>query len=260
MDKLQWFKFSYADWRMGKIQRCSEVTQARFINLCCLYWSKNGILSFEDAEIEIDEDHLNTLIRKKVISNTNDFINISFLDEQLNEVEDKTKDKSKSGKIGNLKRWHIGIYKRYENKEITYEEALLLSHTDSNPIATQSQSIADKSRVEKIRVEESREDKIIVKKINNIEDRKLKFSHTLKPFLENYGKDLINDFYLYWTEPNKSNTKFRQELQKTWSLERRLNNWSKNDSKFKGNAGNKNTQQGTSRLERFLNSAKESTD
>ena len=28
---------------------------------------------------------------------------------------------------------------------------------------------------------------------------------------------------------NKSNTKFKQELEKTWSLERRLETWAKND-------------------------------
>jgi hypothetical protein len=65
-----------------------------------------------------------------------------------------------------------------------------------------------------------------------IEERKLKFADTLKPFLETYGKDLLNDFFKYWTEPNKSNTKFKQELEKTWSLERRLETWSKNDKNF----------------------------
>jgi hypothetical protein len=67
---------------------------------------------------------------------------------------------------------------------------------------------------------------------NNIEERKLKFADTLKPFLQTYGKDLLNDFFKYWTEPNKSNTKFKQELEKTWSLERRLETWSNNDKNF----------------------------
>jgi hypothetical protein len=70
-------------------------------------------------------------------------------------------------------------------------------------------------------------------KENNIDVRKLKFADTLKPFLQTYGKDLLNDFFKYWTEPNKSNTKFKQELEKTWSLERRLETWSNNDNNFK---------------------------
>jgi len=48
-----------------------------------------------------------------------------------------------------------------------------------------------------------------------------------------YSKDLLNDFFKYWTEPNKSNTKFRQELEKTWDLERRLETWAKNDRGYK---------------------------
>ena len=79
MDKLQWFKFSYADWRMGKIQRCPEITQLKFLNLCCVYWGKECVLSYEDAEIEIDKEHIDLLIKKKIVLITDGFINISFL-------------------------------------------------------------------------------------------------------------------------------------------------------------------------------------
>lgn len=82
---------------------------------------------------------------------------------------------------------------------------------------------------------------IVNVKVNNnntIEFRKLKFSDTLKPFLDTYGKDFLNDFYNYWAEPNKSNTKFRYELEKTWDLKRRLETWAKNEKKFKTNFGN----------------------
>lgn len=67
---------------------------------------------------------------------------------------------------------------------------------------------------------------------NNITERKLKFADTLKPFLSVYGKELLNDFYFYWSEPNQSNTKMRFEMQKTWSIELRLKTWSKNDKNF----------------------------
>jgi len=75
----------------------------------------------------------------------------------------------------------------------------------------------------------------VKEKINNIDERKLKFASTLKPFIDIYGKDFLNDFYKYWTEPNKSNSKFKQELEKTWSLERRLETWAKNDKNFNNN-------------------------
>jgi hypothetical protein len=83
-----------------------------------------------------------------------------------------------------------------------------------------------------VQVQEKVQEKVQVQVKEDIDSRKLKFAGTLKPFLHIYGKDLLNDFYHYWTEPNKSNTKLNFELQKTWSVERRLNSWSKNEKNF----------------------------
>jgi hypothetical protein len=85
-------------------------------------------------------------------------------------------------------------------------------------------------------------EKVPVKENNSIDSRKLKFAATLKPFVDEFGRDTLKDFYDYWTEPNKSNTKFRQELEKTWSLDRRIKTWIKNESNFKPNK-NKNNEQ-----------------
>ena len=83
-------------------------------------------------------------------------------------------------------------------------------------------------------------DTVTVKKENNIDSRKLKFANTLKPFLNIYGKELLNEFYLYWIEPNKSNTKMRFEMQKTWSVELRLRKWAMNDKNFNQNKNGNN--------------------
>lgn len=73
---------------------------------------------------------------------------------------------------------------------------------------------------------------------NNINARKLKFAQSLIPFIDIYGKEMVRDFCDYWSEPNKSNTKFKQEMEKTWDSERRLKTWNQNDFKNKSN-GNK---------------------
>jgi hypothetical protein len=66
-----------------------------------------------------------------------------------------------------------------------------------------------------------------------VDDRKLKFAESLQPFLIEYGKELLNDFYLYWTEETQNkNPKLKFELQRTWSLQRRLITWKKQDIKF----------------------------
>jgi len=46
----------------------------------------------------------------------------------------------------------------------------------------------------------------------------------------------IKKFVAYWTEPNKSQTKIRWELEKTWDTKRRFASWMRNCEKF----GNKN--------------------
>lgn len=75
-----------------------------------------------------------------------------------------------------------------------------------------------------------------------IDRRKLKFASTIKEYKDSYPDEMRKDFYEYWTEPNKSNTKMRFELEKTWSLSRRLKNWAKNDKNDKnfnnGSTGN----------------------
>ena len=66
-----------------------------------------------------------------------------------------------------------------------------------------------------------------------VDDRKLKFAESLQPFLIEYGKELLNEFYLYWTEETQNkNPKLKFELQRTWSLQRRLITWKKQDIKF----------------------------
>ena len=102
MDKLQWFKFSPSDWMMGKIQRVPEITQLRFIRLVCLYWNKECILSVDDAEIEIDKDHLDLLITKKVIKIFNGKIVIDFMNEQLEDVGLTSAERKKAAN----KRWN----------------------------------------------------------------------------------------------------------------------------------------------------------
>lgn len=204
MEKLTWFKFVISDWMMGKIQKCPEITQARFLRLCCLYWNKECMLTIEDAEIEIDEDHLKVLVGKKILIKENGFVKIKFLDEQNSEVLDLSEKRREAVKA----RWE-----KLKNKNT------IVSKTNTIVI----QSDTDKSRVDKSRVDKS----ILIN--NSIDVRKLKFSQSLIPFVSIYGKDGIREFCDYWTEPNKSNTKFKQETEKTWDTTLRLKRWFKND-------------------------------
>ena len=62
-------------------------------------------------------------------------------------------------------------------------------------------------------------------KQETIEQRKLKFADSLKPYLEEYGRTLLNDFYFYWTEHGENDKKLRFEKEKTFGVQQRLRTW-----------------------------------
>lgn len=65
----------------------------------------------------------------------------------------------------------------------------------------------------------------VKEKVINIEERKLKFADALKPFLDEYGRDMLNDFYFYWTEHGENDKKLRFEKEKTFGISQRLRTW-----------------------------------
>lgn len=76
-----------------------------------------------------------------------------------------------------------------------------------------------------------------------LEGRKKEFYDSLVPYVEKYGKQMIRDFFNYWSEANKSRTKMRFELQKTWETSRRLATWASKINDFNGNGNRKDNQE-----------------
>jgi hypothetical protein len=142
--------------------------------------------------------------------------------------------KSNNGNLGNLKRYNPDLFQKVESGNLTLQDAINIAKTRKNSHSDNLPSQEVAKLAVNVSVNDSVSDNVNDIEIkNNIENRKLKFASTLKPFVDVFGRDTIKDFYEYWTEPNKSNTKFRQELEKTWSVERRLQTWSKNENNFK---------------------------
>ena len=86
----------------------------------------------------------------------------------------------------------------------------------NNATAMQPHSNGNASKVKYSKVDKSKLNKRIEdfkKSINDIKD---------------ISKEDKNDFFLYWTEMNKSGTKFRAELEKTFDVSRRLKRWANN--------------------------------
>lgn len=59
--------------------------------------------------------------------------------------------------------------------------------------------------------------------------REKDFENSLVPFVSTrggaYQPAMIRAFFNYWTEKNKSGTKMRFELEKTWETSKRLQTW-----------------------------------
>lgn len=62
-----------------------------------------------------------------------------------------------------------------------------------------------------------------------IEQREKEFYDSLVPFVEQYGRDMVREFYDYWIERNPTGKKLRFETQKIFELPRRLARWNYNN-------------------------------
>lgn len=67
-----------------------------------------------------------------------------------------------------------------------------------------------------------------------IDKRANAFGKKLAKYVQEFGKEMVREFYEYWIESNDGGTKMRFESEKFFSLKRRLNTWKKRDEKFAG--------------------------
>ena len=207
--ELPYFKFEPAEYLTKDISFCSLSAQGLFINICSYYWQRNCKLTKEQLLKRLNhETELNELIQEGVIDLIENNIFIKFLDNQLNEVEIKSKTNSINGGKG--------------------------GRPKKNPIETETKPKQNPNESETISETKGiREDKI---KLDNnktsLETRTLAFKDKLVPFKNKYEMDLLKNFFQYWTEPNLSKTKMLFELQKTFDIERRLVTWANRQKDF----------------------------
>lgn len=138
-DKLTWFKFTPADWMMGRIRKMPKEIQADFMALICIYWNNECTLSLEDGELEIGENAINQLLKYKIIKKDGQKIAIDFLSKQMHGIESTSEKRRKAA----LQRWNAKPKEKDANAMQVNASAL--------------QNDADKIRVDQIIKEEKRE-------------------------------------------------------------------------------------------------------
>lgn len=65
-----------------------------------------------------------------------------------------------------------------------------------------------------------------------IEERQREFIEKLRPYIDQYGRKMLNEFFMYWTEHNEGGKKMRYEMQKVFNLQRRLITWYKKSLEY----------------------------
>lgn len=113
-----------------------------------------------------------------------------------------------------------------------YKHEATDKHTDKQP-TSKRQATDNKQEGKEYKKE---------KKEEELSTRALIFKKEVLEFKE-YPIPTLKEFYIYWTEPNKSRTKLKFEMQDTWETARRLSKWAKRDNNFNKTNGHAQTKQ-----------------
>jgi hypothetical protein len=150
-----------------------------------------------------------------------------LLDKQWTKFDNGKKGGASSGTMkGNQNARKKAENKPNSNRKQTENKATLSMRKDKG------EGIKDKGEIENI----SSNAAGAAPHSSNIEARKKKFYNSLVPYVQQYGKEMIREFFDYWSECNKSQTKMRFEQQTTWETPKRLANWAKRQADYQGGA------------------------
>lgn len=183
--ELPFFKFNATEWITGNISYESFELQGAFISVCAEYWNRNNTLTIEEAKLRLRNSEL---IEKLIEKN--------YL---------KTK-----------KTFLVISFLDLERKEISAKRLKLSESGRKGGLSKAKATLKQGSSI--IEVDKDKE-------IDSIKERKQTFASSLVPFVELYGKEMIRQFYEYWTEHGPKDKKMRFEKQTSFNLELRLKRW-----------------------------------
>tara|TARA_Y100001973_G_C5190156_1_gene330460 strand:- start:227 stop:997 length:771 start_codon:yes stop_codon:yes gene_type:complete len=165
-----------------------------------LLFSENNKLRIDDFETLAFGLQCDSAILKDIIQNFDlfEFEDDFFYSKRLSKTLDDICQKSLKASENAKKRWNNAIAMRSHKEQIC----------DINA-----------SKVNESKVKKS--------KVKKIDDRIRDFKKSVFSHNDFDNKDL-EDFFLYWTEKNKSGTKFRAEMERTFSIPLRIARWCNN--------------------------------
>lgn len=142
---------------------------------------------------------------------------------QLRDDKEKYDRKCEKNKENSAKRFIDG-YRTISNDNDGYRTMTDKDKDKELDKDKEKDSLKDKEKTN-VNVSKKESEKVGVAAEAATSARKEKFYASLVPFVDKYGKDMIRDFFDYWSEMNRSKSKMRFEQQATWELALRLKTW-----------------------------------
>ena len=228
----------FSDVKVRKIARaCGPQSTSILICLLCNIYKDNGyyILWDEDLPFVIaDIVGVSEGAVKEVLTKA---IQVGFFDAEIFSVHGVLTS------AGIQKRFLLATYQRKETEIIPEYMINGINHANNSINCTKNsinhmdngqskvkvnrkKNKENSTNVEQKKAEQAK--KLAAAKAATL-SRKDSFYDSLIPYVERYGREMVRDFFDYWSEMNKSETKMRFEQQTTWEVAKRLATWSKRE-------------------------------
>ena len=101
--ELPYFKFEPSEWENGNIQMCSREDKGLYLDLCAIYWIRLGDLPLKLASQKLCggiAGAFDSLCNEEIITINDGYVCIDFLNEQLLEFKNTSKQNSENARIG----------------------------------------------------------------------------------------------------------------------------------------------------------------
>lgn len=121
----------------------------------------------------------------------------------------------------------ISVQRRLEErdaKSLKARESAFKRWNKENNNANALQSDSDSNAIKESKGKENKKENIKI-------DNSIEFKNEILSYQDKYSKDMLEKFYLHWSEKN-SKGKMKYELEKTWETEKRLIKWHSNSMKW----------------------------
>jgi len=138
-----YFKFTATEWLTGDIAFEDFELQGIFINVCALYWHRDGKVTLDEVLKRLKNERIHELT-DRFISVNDGFISVSFLDEQLIQANHISKQNSENGKKGGRPKPNT----TQENKPLALQPLTELKPKKSKEEEEQEGEVDNKKNIE----------------------------------------------------------------------------------------------------------------